>query len=320
MRRLEGGVTIGHAQHAGLHVGHGAPFSHVPRTHGMHPETQHPRPGKHEACEAGCAGHNGLTGARPTCCETTLAPNNSPVHSRKPVMGRKGRGGLLQGPSGFQARAGAASRATRARARRRRMVGSCMGGGCGWRGRGKGEWDRMEGRGVGKEGRGAGEACTHLWRRQQEGIRARACVVRCTAGDAGAFRGTHSFTLPTAPRPHLGLQQLGQLCREGVRGAEVLANQTTGQRVAAAQGPRIQWPTGQRHRPDPANSAVLQPQGDEHGRQSSQGARTSAVARDQPLKELFAGANCSHRSDRAQRTRMNASGLARRRGPLPRRP
>lgn len=137
-------------------------LSCVPRTHGIHPETQHPRPGKHEACEAGCAGHNGLAGARPTCCETTLAPNNSPVHSRKPVMGRKGRGGLLQGPSGFQARAGAASRATRARARRRRMVGSCMGGGCGWRGRGKGEWDRMEGRGVGKEGRGAGEArvCT----------------------------------------------------------------------------------------------------------------------------------------------------------------
>ena len=30
----------------------------------------------------------------------------------------------------------------------------------------------------------------------------------------------------------------------------MLANQTTGQRVAAAQGPRIQWPTGQRHCPD----------------------------------------------------------------------
>lgn len=196
VKRLAGGVATGYAQHAGLH-GRAlacvflAPQACVPRTHG-----------KRQACEAGCAGHNGLAGARPTCCETTLAPNNSPVHSRKPVTGRKGRGGLLQGPSGFQARAGAASRATRARARRRRMVGSCMGGGCGWRGRGKGEWDRTEGRGVGKEGRGAGEArvCTC-----GDGSRRVSAHARVWCGARRATQVRSGAHIPSPSLPPLGL-------------------------------------------------------------------------------------------------------------------
>lgn len=67
VRRLAGAVDTGYAQHPGMHGGHGpcmcATQACVPRTHGMHCEAQHPRHGKHEACEAGCAGHNGLAGA-----------------------------------------------------------------------------------------------------------------------------------------------------------------------------------------------------------------------------------------------------------------
>ena len=100
----------------------------------------------------------------------------------------------------------------------------------------------------------------------------------------------------------------------------MLANQTTGQRVAAAQGPRIQWPPGSGIAPTlPILQCSSHREMNMPGR-ARRGREQAKLRATNPSKELFAGQNAGIGGDRAQETSINGSRLARRRAPSPRRP